>query len=101
MKKRTRNNADQRGTKSNKAIVRRWLRGQRAMNRFTEAERRAWLKELTVEQARQVFDELNQIGDSWKEHGGDLETLELRSVQAKIEARCLFLRIERNHSRRP
>jgi hypothetical protein len=86
--------------KLSRTPMRRWLRGQRVMNRFTEAERRAWLKAITVEQAREVFDELNQLGDSWKEHGGDLVALEQRRIESKIEARRLFLRIERKQKRR-
>lgn len=86
--------------KLTRSFLVKWLRGQRAMNRFTEAERRAWLQGLTVEQARQVFDELNQMGDSWKEHGGDLKTLDRRRVESKLEARRLFMKIERNNSRR-
>ena len=82
-------------TKLNKRLVRQWLRGLRAMNNITQAERRAWLMGLSVAQARQVFDDLNQLGDRWKESGGDLETLERRRVESKIAGRHLFLKIAR------
>ncbi len=47
------------------------------------------------EQARQVFEDLNQLGDRWKEHGGDLEALEQQNVQSKIEGRRFFLKMAR------
>lgn len=42
-----------------KEIVLKTLRGYAEVNRITEAERREHLRNLTVEQAKQIFDNLN------------------------------------------
>ncbi len=58
-------NADGRGkTNLNKRLMRQWLRGQKAMNKITQAERRTRLREMTWKQAREIFDELHQGGDN-------------------------------------
>ncbi len=99
MKKRARKEVKARDT-LNRGVLLKWLRGQRVMNRITDAERRVWLERLTIEEARQIFDDLNQLGDRWKEHGGDLEALERRSVEGKIEGRRIFQEIELNQNDR-
>jgi hypothetical protein len=74
----TRTSADKQ--KLNKRWVRQMLRGYRALNKITAAERRAWLERMTVEEARKIFDELHQDTDRWKEDGGDLDALEQRRL---------------------
>ncbi|MBI3914174.1 MAG: hypothetical protein HY327_08330 [Chloroflexi bacterium] len=84
-----------RSTKVNARLVRQWLRGQKVMNKITQAERRAWLQQLTVEAARQVFDDLHGNADDWKKFGGNMDALERRRVLEKAQGRCVFLRVAR------
>ncbi len=65
------------------------------MNEFTESERRTRLAQMTVEQARLEFDELNQEGDRWKQFGGDLEALAELRIEGKIKARRMLDQLSR------
>ena len=91
-RKRTRNNVEE---KLSKRIVRQMLRGFKETNKFTAAERRAWLERITVEEARRVFDELHQDADRWKESGGDLAALERHRIASKLKGRRLFVQAAR------
>lgn len=85
--------------KLNKRWVRQLLRGYRALNKITAAERRAWLERMTVEEARKIFDELHQDTDRWKEYGGDLAALEQRRLAGKIQGRQFFTRAAKSGGR--
>ncbi len=65
------------------------------MNEFTEAERRTRLAQMSIEEARLEFDELNQEGDRWKQFGGDLEALAELRIEGKIKARRMLDQLAR------
>ena len=46
-------------SKLDKEIVLQTLRGYAEVNRITEAERREWLRNLSDDEAKQIFDDLN------------------------------------------
>ena len=71
------------------------LRGYKETNKFTDAERRAWLERITDDEARRVFDELHQDADRWKESGGDLMALERFRIASKVKGRRLFVQAAR------
>lgn len=81
--------------KLDKRRVNRTLRGYRLVNRIAEAERHAWLRHLTLEEARKIFDDLHQNADDWKKNGGDLEALERHRIASKAKGRRIFLRLAR------
>jgi len=76
--------------KLNKRAIRQTFAGYARADRFIEAEKRAWLQSLTDEQARQIFDDLNQDGDDWKKFAGDMSMLEIRRLESKIQGRRIF-----------
>ena len=48
-------------TQLNREVVLKTLRGFEEVNRITEAERRERLANMTDEEARAIFDDLNQL----------------------------------------
>jgi hypothetical protein len=95
-RKQSRTNAEK---KLNKRAIRRTLRGYARANKSIEAEKRAWLSRLTIEQARQVFDDLHQDADAWKQFGGDLQALEQRRIASKIAGRRIFMRLSQRSTK--
>jgi len=79
--------------KLNKRAIRQTLRGYARADKFNQQERRAWLSRLTIDQARQIFDDLHQDADDWKRFGGNLQALEQRRTASKIEGRRIFMRL--------
>mgnify|MGYP001107990361 FL=1 len=77
--------------KLDRRLLKQTLYGYQLVNRFTEAERRSWLEHLSLEEARQIFDDLHQNADDWKKDGGDLETLERRRLAGKMNGRRINL----------
>lgn len=86
----TRVNAEK---KLNKRAIRQTLRGYARADKIFRRERRAWLSCLTIEQARQIFDFLNQEADDWKKFGGNLSAIEKRRMEGKIEGRRIFAKL--------
>jgi len=86
----TRTNAEK---KLNKRAIRQTLRGYARADKLIQQERRAWLAHLTIEQAREIFDFLNQDTDDWKKFGGNLSAIEKRRMESKIEGRRIFARL--------
>jgi hypothetical protein len=84
---------DKPSKKLNKRLVRQTLRGYARADKFFRQERRAWLSRLTIEQAREIFDDLHHGGDDWKRFGGDLTALEKRRIASKIKGRRIFMRL--------
>jgi len=81
------------GKKLNKHAIRQTLRGYVRADKFIEQEKRAWLSHLTIEQAREIFDDLHQGADDWKRFGGNLAALEQRRIASKIKGRRIFMRL--------
>jgi hypothetical protein len=100
MKKRARNIAKgtQKGTKEklNARLVRQWLRGQKAMNKITQAEERVWAARLTPRQARQLFHELNSL---WEKSGsradGNWEAVERLRFKETLRTQRRFVLLAR------
>lgn len=79
--------------KLDKRLVNQTLRGYQLVNKITDAERRAWLGHMSIEEARKIFDELHQNADDWKKNGGDLEALERQRVNSKVQGRRAYIRL--------
>jgi len=79
--------------KLNKRLVRQTWRGYARASKSIQKERRVRLASLTMDEARRMFDDLHQNGDDWKRFGGDLQALERRRMEGKIQMRRILDRL--------
>jgi hypothetical protein len=82
-------------SKLSKKLVKRTITGYRKVNKISAAENRNWLENLSIEEARMIFDDLHQKADDWKRNGGDLRALEKRRIDSKVKGRKIFIRLAR------
>jgi len=78
-----------------KNLVKRTIAGYKKANQINAAENRTWLENLSLEEARKIFDDLHQEADDWKKNGGNLKGLEKRRIDSKVKGRKIFIRLAR------
>jgi hypothetical protein len=82
-------------SKMSKNLVKRTIAGYKKVNKISAAENRTWLENLSIEEARKIFDDLHQKADDWKRNGGNLKVLEKRRIDSKVKGRKIFIRLAR------
>jgi len=80
-------------SKISKELVKRTIAGYKKVNKISAAENHAWLENLSIEEARKIFDDLHQKADDWKKQGGNLRVLEKRRIESKVKGRKIFFRL--------